>query len=71
MPDLPGLREQAKCLLEKAEASTAPSWQISADEHSMVISLADALGLQLPVSAFKSPAGVSQFLRLVLLAMRD
>jgi hypothetical protein len=71
MPDLPGLREQAQCLLQKAESTPTSPWQISAEEHSTMVSLADAFNLQLPVAAFRSAAGASQFLKLVLVAMRD
>lgn len=71
MPDLPGLRQQAQSLLEKAKATPVGPWQITAEEHSTMISLADAFSLQLPVDAFKSATGASQFLRLVLLAMRE
>jgi hypothetical protein len=70
MPDLPGLREQAESLLEKAEATPAGTWRISAEDHSTMVSLADAFDLQLPIASFRSPEGASKFLRLVLAAMR-
>jgi hypothetical protein len=70
MPDLPGLRSQAEELLERAEATPAAEWQISAEEHSTMCSLADAFNVELPLAAFKSAGRASQFVRLVLAAMR-
>jgi len=70
MPDLPGLRQQAESLLEKAEATPAGTWSISAEEHSTMVSLADAFSLPLPISCFRSSEGAAEFLRLVLAAMR-
>ncbi len=71
MPDLPGLREQAQCLLQRAELTPAGAWQVTAEEHSTMISLAETFSLQLPLAAFKSATGAAHFLRLVLLAMRE
>ena len=69
MPNLPGLRRQAEALLEKAEATPPDSWKISVEEHGTMISLADALNLQLPLASFRSPDGAAHFLRQVLVAI--
>ena len=71
MPTLPGLRQQAEALLEKAEATPAGSWTINSEEHSTMISLADAFSLQLPVAAFRSSGGAAHVLRLVLAALKQ
>jgi hypothetical protein len=69
MPDLPGLRQQAEALLQKAESTPSVSWHINAEEHSTMVSLADAFSVRLPVDAFRSTEGASEFLRQVLRAM--
>jgi hypothetical protein len=68
MPHLPGLRQQAQSLLQRAESTPATSWQITAEEHATMVSLADVFALRLPLSAFRSAAGAAHFLRLVLAA---
>ena len=70
MPNLPGLRSQAEEIPQRAEATPAAEWRISAEEHSTMVSLADAFNVSLPLAAFKSAAGASRFLQLVLAAMR-
>jgi hypothetical protein len=70
MPTLPGLRTQAEALLKKADDTPAGTWRITAEEHSTMVSLADAFSLQLPVAAFRTSEGAAHFLRRVLLAMR-
>jgi hypothetical protein len=68
--DLLGLRAQAEALLRKADASPSGAWSITADEHETLVKLAEAFNLELPLVTFRSAAGVSGFLRLVLAAMR-
>jgi hypothetical protein len=69
MPTLPGLRTQAEQLLQRAEATPAADWHISAEEHSTMCSLADAFNVELPLAALKSAEGTAQFLRVALVAM--
>jgi hypothetical protein len=69
MPTLHGLRAQAERLLQRAEATPLAEWQISAEEHSTMVSLANAFNVSLPLTAFKSAEGAAQFVRLALVAM--
>jgi hypothetical protein len=70
MADLPGLRTQAEALLEKANATLSGEWHITAEEHTTLISLAEAFNMGLPLATFRSPEAVAAFLRVVLAAMR-
>ena len=55
---------QAEALLEKADATPPGTWHITAEEHSTLISLAEAFNVELPVATFRSSEGVTRFLRL-------
>ncbi len=68
--DLPGLRSQAEAVLAKANAAPPGPFQITAEEHSTLISLADAFGFKLQPATLHSAEGVATFLRLALAAMK-
>lgn len=71
MKDLPGLRAQAEALLARADATRDEQWHITAEEHSTLVSLAEAFDMELPLVGFRSAAGVSRFLRVAMAAMRE
>jgi hypothetical protein len=68
--DLPGLRAQAEALLAKANSAPPGPFQITAEEHSTLTSLADAFSMKLEPAALHSAEGVASVLRLVLAAMK-
>jgi hypothetical protein len=69
--DLPGLRSQAEALLARAAAAPYGPFHITAEEHKTLTSLADVFEIELRPAMLQSAEGVSGFLRLALIAMKE
>jgi hypothetical protein len=60
---------QVEALLLKVEVTPADEWRIADEEHRLMVELAGAFGMELPVTASRSPEGAASFLRLARLAV--